>query len=184
MTLLRSFLRDVSNIDFYARVGSGDGNSSADRLKNAISLTNNYISETHGNTGMFATVFFGILDLRRGVLTYINGGHLPPLLINERGAKEVLKLTGPAVGAASDADYGVMEVVIEQGDTFFAYTDGLTDKANPAGECYSEKGLISLIAGDQTLSSSLVQIQKQVENHALGAEQFDDITMLAVRRMR
>jgi len=182
MTLFRSFIRAVSNIDFYARVGSGDGNSSADRLKNAISLTNNYIAETHGNTGMFATIFFGILDPRTGVLTYINGGHLPPMLINKQGAKEILKLTGPAVGAASDADYAIMEVVIEQGDTFFAYTDGLTDTANPAGEYYSAKGLIPLLAGDQTLSSLLLQIQKQVENYATGARQFDDITMLAVRR--
>ena len=184
MTLFRSFIRAVSNMDFYARVGSGDGNSSADRLKNAISLTNKYIAETHGDTGMFATIFFGILDPRTGVLTYINGGHLPPMLINKHGAKEILKLTGPAVGAASDAEYAIMEVVIEQGDTFFAYTDGLTDTANPAGEYYSEKGLIPLFAGDQTLSSLLVQIQEQIENYATGAQQFDDITMLAVRRMK
>jgi serine phosphatase RsbU (regulator of sigma subunit) len=184
MTLFRSFIRAVSNIDFYARVGSGGVSSSADRLKNAISLTNNYIAETHGDTGMFATIFFGILDPHTGVLTYINGGHLPPMLINQDGAKEVLKRTGPAVGAASRADYGIMEVVIEPGDTLFAYTDGLTDTENRAGEYYSEKGLIPLLAGDQTLSSLLVQIQKQIEDHATGARQFDDITMLAVRRLR
>ena len=184
MTLFRSFIRAVSNMDFYARVGSGDGKSSADRLKNAISLTNRYIAETHGDTGMFATIFFGILDPRTGVLTYINGGHLPPMLINKHGAKEFLKLTGPAVGAASDAEYAIREVVIEQGDTFFAYSDGLTDTANPAGEYYSEERLIPLFAGDQTLSSLLVQIQQQIENYATGAQQYDDITMLAVRRMQ
>jgi serine phosphatase RsbU (regulator of sigma subunit) len=183
MTLFRSFVRAVSNIDFYARVGSGDGSSSADRLKNAISLTNNYIAETHGNTGMFATIFFGILDPRTGVLTYINGGHLPPILINQHGAKEILKRTGPAVGAASDAEYAIMEAVIEQGDTLFAYTDGLTDTANPAGEHYSEKGLIPLFVGDQPLSSLLVQIQEQAETYAMGAPRFDDITMLAARRL-
>jgi len=183
MTLFRSFIRAVSNIDFYARVGSGDGISSADRLKNAISLTNNYIVETHGDTGMFATIFFGVLDPHTGVLTYINAGHLPPMLINQHGTKETLKLTGPAVGAVSDADYAIMEVVIERGDAFFAYTDGLTDTANPAGEYYGAKGLIPGFAGDQTLSSLLVQIQKQIEDYATGAEQFDDITMLAVRRL-
>ena len=184
MTLFRSFLRAVSNIDFYARVGSGNGNSDADRLKNAVSLTNNYIVKNHGKTGMFATIFFGILDPRTGVLTYINGGHLPPMLIDRHGAKKVLQRTGPAVGAVPDADYGITEVVIEQGDTFFAYTDGLTDTANPVGEHYSEKELIPLLAGDQALSLSLVQIQKQIETYVSGAQQFDDITMLAVRRMK
>ena len=106
------------------------------------------------------------------------------MLINQDGAKEVLKCTGPAVGAASRADYGIMEVVIEPGDTLFAYTDGLTDTANPAGEYYDEKGLIPLFAGDQTLFSLLAHIQKQIESYTTGARQFDDITMLAVRRLR
>ena len=78
MTLFRSFIRSVSNIDFYACVSSEFGNSSGERMMQAISLTNKYIVETHGNTGMFATLFFGIFDQHTGLLTYINGGHLPP----------------------------------------------------------------------------------------------------------
>ena len=66
-------------------------NSSAERLRNAISLTNNYIAETHGSTGMFATVFFGILDLRTCTLAYINCGHLPPLIIDRYGVKQSLR---------------------------------------------------------------------------------------------
>jgi len=46
------------------------------------------MAETHGHTGMFATAFFGILDPRTGTLTYVNGGHLPPLLVNAHGLKE------------------------------------------------------------------------------------------------
>jgi len=184
MTLFRSFLRAVSNINFYARAGAGDGSSSAERLKNAISLTNNYIAETHGDTGMFATIFFGILDVRTGVLTYINGGHLPPMLINQQGVKEILTLTGPAVGGDPDAEYKLREVMMEPGDAFFAYTDGLTDTANPTGEVFSEKGLIPLFAGNQSLAALLVQIQKQVETFSAGAAQIDDITMLAVKRKK
>jgi sigma-B regulation protein RsbU (phosphoserine phosphatase) len=182
MTLFRSFLRAMSNIDFYARVVSDGENSSEERLKNAISLTNNYIVETHGNTGMFATVFFGIFDTRSGVFTYINGGHQPPMLINKNGVKKILTLTGPAVGGESDANYAVRETMIEKGDTLFAYTDGITDTANPAGEYFNEKGLIPLLVGEQDLSSLLVQIQKQIGNFSAGARQIDDITMLAVRR--
>ena len=184
MTLFRSFIRAVSNIDFYARVGSGDGNSSADRLKNAISLTNNYIAETHGNTGMFATIFFGILDPRTGVLTYINGGHLPPMLINRHGLKETLMVTGPAVGLGAHAEYAIKEAAIEQGDTLFAYTDGLTDTRNPAGESFDVKELIPLFLGEQTLSSLLAHIQNRIEDYSAGAQQIDDITMLAVRCKR
>ena len=107
---------------------------------------------------------------------------MPPMLINKQGVKAILKLTGPAVGAAAGADYAIGEVVIEQGETFFAHTDGLTDTINPAGEYFNEKELIPLLVGDQTLSSLLAQIQDQIKDYSTGATQIDDITMLAVRR--
>ncbi len=184
MTLFRSLIRAVSNMDYYARVKSGDANSSEARLVNAISLTNNYIVKTHGRTGMFATVFFGILDLRTGVLRYINGGHLAPMLIRKNGVKKILTLTGPAVGVVLDADYAIREIKMEKGDLLFAYTDGLVDTENPAGEFFSEKELIPVLLKDQSLSPMLTQIQKRVAEHAAGAKQFDDITLLALRRVK
>ncbi len=83
MTLFRSLIRAVSNIDFFTNAEYAGTISPGMRLKNAMSLTNNYIAETHGNTSMFCTIFFGILDTQTGVLTYINGGHLPPMVINQ-----------------------------------------------------------------------------------------------------
>jgi serine phosphatase RsbU (regulator of sigma subunit) len=183
MTLFRSLIRAISNLDFFARVEGGVVNTSAARLKNAISLTNNYIAETHGDTGMFATIFFGILDTRTGVLTYINGGHLPPMLIDTHGVKEFLRCTGSAVGAMADTDYAIKEARIEQGESFFAYTDGLTDTANPDGGFFSEKELIPLLMEDQSLSPLLAEFQKRIADHAADGKQFDDITMLAARRL-
>jgi len=183
MTLFRSLIRAISNIDFFARVDGDIENSSTMRLKNAISLTNNYIAEIHGDTGMFATIFFGILDSHTGILTYINGGHLPPLIVNAQGVKKLLRFTGPAIGAIADADYVIKEVRIEPGESFFAYTDGLTDTENLSGETFNEKDLIHLLTEDQSLSPLLVEFQKRVADHAAGAKQHDDITLLAARRL-
>jgi phosphoserine phosphatase RsbU/P len=184
MTLLRSFIRAVSNIDYYSRIGSGSGKSSSARLKDAISLTNNYLVDTHGDTGMFATIFFGIFDVRTGFLSYINGGHLPPMIINELGVKEMLYLTGPAIGGISGADYAIRKIFIEPGDIFFACTDGLTETSNLAGETFNVNELIPFLAGDQALSSKLLRIQKRIDNYSAGAQQRDDITMLALRRKK
>jgi sigma-B regulation protein RsbU (phosphoserine phosphatase) len=183
MTLFRSLIRAIANIDFFARVESGVVNTSVMRLKNAISLTNNYIAEIHGDTGMFATVFFGILDVRTGKLTYINGGHLPPMVIPAKGVRKTLRLTGPAVGAKADVDYVIKEVGIQHGESFFAYTDGLTDAVNPSGEFFSEKEFIPFLKKKQPLAKLLAQIESRVEKYASGVKQFDDITMLAVRRL-
>jgi sigma-B regulation protein RsbU (phosphoserine phosphatase) len=181
MTLFRSLIRAVSNIDFFTNAEYAGKVSLEMRLQNAISLTNNYIAETHGNTSMFCTIFFGILDTHTGELKYVNGGHLPPKVINQQGIKEILRVTGPAVGTTSGVEYATNQVVLEQGDTFFAHTDGLTDAINPAGEYFSEKELIPLFVGDQPLSSLLEQIQAQIMDHSAGTKQIDDITMLAVR---
>ena len=182
MTLFRSFIRAVSNIDFYARGKKGMGNSSAERLQSTILLTNNYIVETHGKTGMFATVFFGIFETHTGCLTYLNCGHLPPMLVNKDGVKELLTITGPAVGGKPDADYAIRNVVLEKGDTFFAFTDGLTDLTNPAGKTFSEQKVIPLIRTGKSLPALLEQIQKKIDTFAAGAQQMDDITILAVKR--
>jgi sigma-B regulation protein RsbU (phosphoserine phosphatase) len=184
MTLFRSLIRAGSSIDALTHPEATGGVSSSQRLKNAVSLTNNYVAMTHGKTSMFATIFFGILDTRTGVLAYVNGGHVPPMVINQHGVREILKRTGPAVGIAPDADYSTGEVVIERGETLFGYTDGLTDTTNAAGEYFGEKGLIPLLAKPKPLSSLLEQVQDLVEAYSTGTQQVDDITMLAVRRLK
>jgi sigma-B regulation protein RsbU (phosphoserine phosphatase) len=183
MILFRSLIRAASNVEFLAPAGPAGGSSAA-RLKKAISLTNNYIAETHGHTGMFATVFFGILDPRTGALAYVNGGHLPPLLVNAQGVKATLERTGRAVGATPDADFAAGETALEPGDTLFAYTDGLTEAASPAGEAISVQELAPLVAGGRALSEQLALILKQIESFSPGARPNDDITLLAVRRDR
>ncbi len=182
MTLFRSLIRAVSNIDFFTNAEYAGTIDTARRIENAMSLTNNYIAETHGDTNMFCTIFFGMLDRTSGLLTYINGGHLPPIVINQRGVKEKLTLTGPAVGLAAGTKYGIGEVRLEPGDVLFAHTDGLTDTVNPDGEYFDIEELIPLFAGDKSLSALLDQVQSRLKEYSSGTTQIDDITLLAVRR--
>jgi serine phosphatase RsbU (regulator of sigma subunit) len=182
MTLFRSLIRAVSNIDFYSNLEKDGALPVEMRLKNAISFTNNYFVETHGKTSMFCTIFFGILDPHTNVLTYVDGGHLPPIMINQRGIKENLTVTGPAVGLMEGASFGTNKVVFELGDTFFAHTDGLTDTIGASGENFNKDQFLPLFMGESNLPALLEQIQEQVKDYSTGAKQFDDITMLAVRR--
>jgi serine phosphatase RsbU (regulator of sigma subunit) len=182
MTLFRSFIRAVSNINFYTRAAPGGIISTSERLKYTISLTNNYIAETHGNTGMFATVFFGIFEPHSGKLTYINCGHLPPMLIRDGRLLDRLTLTGTPLGAISDTKFALRELTLAQGDLLFAFTDGLTDTTNPAGINLGEDRLIPWLSNDQPLTSLLERIQKGIEEYSAGSARFDDITLLAVKR--
>jgi serine phosphatase RsbU (regulator of sigma subunit) len=181
MTLFRSLLRAATNSELCSPAIPGGANSASARLKSAILLTNNYIIQTHGDTGMFATIFFGSLDIRSGILTYINAGAVPPLLIHKAGSFRTLERTGPAVGGILDAGYTVDQVRLEPDDLLFAYTDGLTDAINPEGRYYDQKDLIDLLCGSRKLPVLLQQIQQSINYFTAGEKQQDDLTMLAVR---
>lgn len=182
MTLVRSLLRVSANIDFYTRSESLEKTSTIQLLQRTVLLANNYISEMHGNSGMFATVFLGILDTRSGSLKYINCGHIPPMVVTDRGLKRKLTLTGPALGAIPDPDYQTDSIVLQPGDLVYAYTDGLSDAVNLNNESFNVNDLLPLLSSGQSLVNLCPIIHQRVEDFSAGTKQFDDITMLTVRR--
>jgi serine phosphatase RsbU (regulator of sigma subunit) len=182
MTLFRSLIRAVSNIDFFTSAEYTGTITPSRRIKNAVSLTNKYIAEIHGHTSMFCTIFFGILDTHSGKLSYVNGGHLPPMVIDCSGIKETLRVTGPAVGLDLESNYTIGEITLDPGDILFAYTDGLPDMINSKEEYFTNEMIIPLFAEDQPLSTLLDRIKVQIEQFSVGSTQMDDITMLVVRR--
>ena len=148
-----------------------------------MSLTNNYIAETHGESGMFATIFFGILDPRNGRLIYINGGHEPPLIAQSGSIREALQKTGPAVGVIRDRVFDVRETQIHSGDIFLALTDGVIEAKNVHGEFFGRERLRQILqqAGDSA-SGLIKSIELALHQHISSGVQFDDITLLAARK--
>jgi two-component system response regulator len=153
-------------------------------LKNAVVLTNNYLVHTHSKSNMFATAFFGVLDQASGTFTYVNGGHCPPIFMSADGAlKQRLPPTGPAVGILPDVDYNVGQVRFEPGDMMLIYSDGVTDARNPNGQMFTEKRLLELVEQPASSSQELLDmVNKNLREHMATADQFDDITMMAIRR--
>jgi sigma-B regulation protein RsbU (phosphoserine phosphatase) len=149
----------------------------------AVALTNNYVAQNHSNLNMFATLFFGVLDPVTGLLTYVNGGHEPLVILSPEGVKERLKPTGPAVGIFPNMKFKINQTYIEPGELLFGYTDGVTDARCPTGEFFTQKRLLSLLNQPPDSANVLLeQIHARLTAHIADADQFDDITMLAVRR--
>jgi serine phosphatase RsbU (regulator of sigma subunit) len=150
----------------------------------AVRLTNNYIAHNHGDLAMFATLFFGVLDTASGMLTYINGGHDPLFIIKSSGAiKENLTPTGPAVGVTLDAKFEMMQTHLEAGEVLFGYTDGVTEARAANDKFFHEKRMLPLLEKTTSTAGELLKrIAAAVQEHTGNAEQFDDITMVAVRR--
>jgi phosphoserine phosphatase RsbU/P len=152
-------------------------------LKNAMNLTNDYLLRNHADANMFATTFFAVLDPATGQVNYVNGGHNPPVIIGPDGIKDRLKATGPAPGIVPDVDFQIGQTQMEPGDLLFAFTDGVTDAKNPAGQLFTEKRMLALIEPPAESALDLLnRVDEELRAHISTALQFDDITMLAARR--
>jgi len=184
MTLFRSLIRAASNLEYFEHSTPADSKRApADRLQRTISLTNNYIAETHGESGMFATIFIGILDPLDGRLFYVNGGHEPPFILQSGEVREVLHKTGPAVGAIRDYRFDVRETKLISGDVFFAYTDGVLEASDPHGDFFGRDRLLAILRQDPASAPALIKsVELELHQFISAGIQFDDITLLAARR--
>ncbi|CAB1066002.1 Serine phosphatase RsbU, regulator of sigma subunit [Olavius sp. associated proteobacterium Delta 1] len=151
----------------------------------AVKLTNDYIAHEHSKEGMFATLFFGVINPLNGVLAYINGGHEPLIIVDASSRiKKRLDPTGPAVGMMVDIKFEIRQVQIEPGDILIGYTDGVIEAQAPNGDFFTRKRLLSIIEQTTSSASDLVdRIKTSVSTHVHNAPPSDDITMLAIKRL-
>jgi sigma-B regulation protein RsbU (phosphoserine phosphatase) len=134
---------------------------------------------------MFVTMIIGCLDLKTGHLAYSCGAHNPPLLIGSSVEKLPVSHKLP-VGAMKGMKYVFQETQIAPGTTLFLYTDGLTEAMNAEqkmfGDDRMEETAQRLISDGVSTSKSLIGgLSDAVEAFVAGAEQSDDLTMMAIR---
>ncbi len=160
-----------------------DGNMAVDK---AMAGINDALSRDNPR-GMFVTLVIGIMDTRTGEIAWTSGGHLPPLLLRpgRDGGAEVTALPASGdmvVGSFDGLPYRLLTARLEPGDTLLLYTDGVTEAMSPALEVYGETRLASVLreAAEPGLDALIQRILDDVEAHAAGAEQSDDITLLAL----
>ncbi len=152
-------------------------------LKRTIRQTNNYIAETHENANMFATLFFAIFDTHTGEMHYVNCGQEPPLLLEAGGSFNHLDPTGPVVGILPEATFNCRSIQLENGDLLFACTDGVSEAPDHQGRMFPVGRLHTIISSPHpSLQEMLNAIEVAVDRHSQNESQFDDITMVAVRR--
>ena len=198
MAIVRSLFRALFQQNYFQTEPAGNGPlveamtpfSFVDRtaLLNAIRLTNAYLINNHGDAYAFATFWAAVLDPDSGRLLYVNAGHNPPLLLarprdGRRAVREELRPTGPALGLLPNASFWLAETRLAAGDILFAYTDGTTEARDAAGQELGEERLRELLGETRTAAEALATVEAALRAHTGEAEAFDDVTLLAVRRL-
>jgi sigma-B regulation protein RsbU (phosphoserine phosphatase) len=133
-------------------------------------------------SGQFVSLFCGVLDPARRIVTYTNAGHNPPLVIRG-GRAEPLERGGMVLGADLGEDYEQADVPLRRGDLLVLYTDGVTEALNGQGEIFGLKRLLHLLrrVGDAGADEIAKRIFGAVRQFATGAPQSDDISLVVLR---
>lgn len=183
MTLFRSLIRATSTTDYFRDEKAVPMLTHAERLEHVIAFTNQYLAETH-SSATFATIFIGCLDLQNCRLTYLNCGNEPPVLLGRGGAITALQPTGPIVGVIPEATFAAREITVEREELLLAFTDGIPDALNVANEFFGRERLLELLNGANPSPVSLLkEIERNLHEFIGVAEQFDDITLMALKRI-
>ena len=132
---------------------------------------------------MFVTVWLGILEISTGKLTAANAGHEYPVLMMPGGKFELYKdKHGLVIGGMDGIVYKEYELSLTPGSKLFLYTDGVAEATNAQQELFGTQRMLAALNENTRLSPDgiLKNVRRAVDDFVQDAEQFDDITMLAL----
>ena len=134
------------------------------------------------SSARYATLFYGVYDARRRVLTYSNAGHYPPLHLSAGGATR-LHADGIPIGLMRDYAYGEGRREFVPGDLLVLFTDGIIESPNLDGEEFGEKRLVEILMRSmrQDLNEIVLNVLHELARWTGGAPPFDDATIVLAR---
>ena len=149
-----------------------------------LEKVNNQLCENN-EAEMFVTVWLGFYEISTGRLTAANAGHEYPAIQRANGTFELFKdRHGFVLAGMENARYREYELELGMGDTLFVYTDGVAEATDGANVLYGTDRMLEALnrSRDRAPEELLRDVKRDIDRFVGGVPQFDDITMLAIRR--
>lgn len=149
-----------------------------------LAKVNNQLCENN-SAEMFVTVWLGIYEITTGKLIAANAGHEYPAIRRANGEFELFKdKHGFVVAGMENTKYKDYELELHVGDSLFVYTDGLPEATNSNEEQFGYDRMITALNSNPSadMKGLLSTVHTHVDAFVNGANQFDDLTMLAFQR--
>jgi sigma-B regulation protein RsbU (phosphoserine phosphatase) len=137
-------------------------------------------------SGMFVTLLYGILDCKTGHFMYSRAGHLPPMILNERGNRIEMDVDeGQPLGLFEEVKLDTQEVVIPRGGLALLFSDGLNEAADSQGNQFGFEGIQRELSLQRQESSRIIceRLWKAVEAHSGDISHQDDFTVVVMKRL-
>ena len=151
-----------------------------------VRLLNDALSDNNDQL-MFITLFLGVLDLKTGELHYCNAGHNAPLHLSLQQVPYSVEMlhvqANLPLGVEKGIEFNAQQTKLHAGDTLFLYTDGLTEAENKKHQQFGETRMNEALqeAGLLRPRQLVEKMERNVDAFVAGAQQSDDLTMLAIR---
>jgi sigma-B regulation protein RsbU (phosphoserine phosphatase) len=135
---------------------------------------------------MFVTMFYGVLNARKKVLSYATAGHNRGMLYNRKERRiTMLKPGGVPLGAVVSETFDEhvkgYQLTLSPGDIFLQYTDGVVEARNPRGDEFGDENLLEAVKNSAAKSSRelIDAVTKTLKSFVGSAKSHDDITLIA-----
>ena len=153
-------------------------------LPELVAGLNRSVLERSQGGRRFTTAFVGEILVAERRLRYINAGHNYPFLRRRRGPTERLTAGGLPLGIQFPVDYELRETALGPGDLLVAFTDGVVEAVNAAGDEFGDERLQQMV--DQLPESAgapicLDFLAQNVDQFAGATRQHDDMSWLVLR---
>jgi sigma-B regulation protein RsbU (phosphoserine phosphatase) len=134
---------------------------------------------------MFVTLFLAVLDVRTGQLRYVNAGHPAGVVLAPRAAEEESLATGgPLLGVLPCASYSEGQTALRPGSLLTLFSDGITDAGDGDGRRFGKNRLHEVLhtVCCVPMAQALASLVEAVDGFTGRAEQFDDLSVVFLRR--
>jgi len=149
--------------------------------KEVCEFVNNLLCESN-DEGMFATVFLAYINISNGSLSFVNAGHLPPLVSSEQRLVFLDSTPNMMLGVRENQTFLQFDRHLSKGDKLFLYTDGVTEAINSDNELFSSARLLEVANKCASLEMSQFcgSLRAEVEAFMGEARAIDDYTTLGI----
>lgn len=147
----------------------------------ALTKTNEELCSNNA-MDMFVSCLCGVLDLETYKIKFSNAGHEKPAIMHKGKDFSLASIkSGFVLGGMPGMKFEDFELQLSPGDVVFTYTDGIPEATNIENEQFGNERMLAALnaSKDKDIKELCKDVRIAVFNHANGAPQFDDLTMLA-----
>jgi len=132
----------------------------------------------------YVTAALAELEPATGQIRFVSAGHVDALVVRADGTVETFGSTGTPLGLIPGLPYGETALTLSPGDALVLFSDGVPEAQNADGEEFGEVRIMDGVrsAGDRGCAAVVDHIMAAIDAFTGETPQFDDITLMVLRR--